>query len=220
MIINHPVVETDYYKKIEKIISDLDKWGILYRAPGYCLSMSDIILNKLKMDGISAELLECSLMVVYKDPPGIHLIGYDGIYPADYDPKNNIQNHIVCLVNTPIPLIVDLSTSHLDENVPYVIIPALKDNSGQITYDFGSSIWTYQEKSNCELPGLYQKSIIDRIDTDNKIESNINLIKKVLLIIITITFINSIRGFYDFYSKYIVKDNNWGPQPTELNRNK
>jgi hypothetical protein len=204
--------ETDYYIKIQDVINQLNNMGLLDRGVGYCFSMSDILLKLLYKNGIDAELVECSLMVVLKDPPGMHLVGYNGFSQIN-NYVDEMENHVVCVTKTPIPILIDASLKHVDPNVPYVCIPItgkeLHTNIAE--YDFGTSIWTYEKKEKSELPGLHQKSILDRINKDRKIDTDIKLMQKVVISIAIISTLNLIRGSYDFYQKYINQNNNFGP---------
>jgi hypothetical protein len=202
----------DYYQTILGVITNIQNAGLIGRGSGYCVSMSDMILKLLNKHGIECELIECSVMITLKDPPTLHLIGYSGLY----EPKNNIDemsNHVICITKTQVPILIDVSLSNIDTNVPYVCMPIIKKynhcNIGE--FDFGTSIWTYEQKFNSELPMLYQKSILQRIKTDLKTRSDIEILKKIIIAVAIISTINLIRGSYDFYQKYINQTNDFGP---------
>jgi hypothetical protein len=204
--------ETDYYIKIQGVINEINNMGLLDRGVGYCLSMSDILLKLLYKNGIDAELVECSLMVILKDPPGMHLVGYTGFgNVGNY--VDEMENHVVCVTKTPIPILIDASLKHVDANVPYVCIPVTgKESHTSIAeWDFGTSVWTYEKKANSELPMLHQKSILDRIRKDKKVDTDIKLMQKVVISIAIISTLNLIRGSYDFYQKYVNQTNDFGP---------
>ena len=68
------------------------------------------------------------------------------------------------------------------------------------------------------MPGLHQQSILERIETDLKVESRIcenekqiKLIQRIAIAVLCVSSINLIRGSYDHYQKYVVKDNGFGP---------
>lgn len=212
-LIDHPATKTDYYAKVVETLNEVSRWGLLERSQGYCISISDIIVNRLRQKGIKAKLLECSLMITLKDPLSIFLVGYDGIIPEDFDPKEQTQNHVVCITDTEIPLLIDASISHVDPDISYVILPTdIKNSDHIIEYDYGTSIWSYKEKINTELPKLFQRSVIDRIKTDNKTRTDINLIKTGMILVSLVTTLNFGRGIFDFYQKYVNDTNNFGPE--------
>jgi hypothetical protein len=212
---NHPIITTDYYIKIKSVVDNLYQSGMVEAGSGYCLSMSDIVLKLLHKEGIKSKLVECSLMVTLKKPPGMYLMGYPGFNQNNYSPEKMMQTHIVCVTETEIPILIDLSISHIDKEVSYICAPIMNDfeHTNLAEYDFETSTWTYTEKkdTNIELPKLHQKSIIDRIKTDNEIKKQISIIQKLILIALSISSLNFIRGGYDFYQTYINPYNDWGP---------
>jgi hypothetical protein len=212
---NHPVIETEYFKIIKGLVEGLHKSGMLEAGSGYCLSMSDIVLKLLHKEGIKSKLVECNLMVTLKNPPGMYLMGYPGFNGSNYDSEKMMQTHIVCITETEIPILIDLSISHIDKKIDYICAPILKnfDHTNLAEYDFETSTWTYTEKkdTDIELPKLHQRSILDRINTDNKIQKQIGLIQKLIIVALSVSSLNFIRGSYDFYQTYLNKHNDWGP---------
>jgi hypothetical protein len=209
---SHPIEETDFYKKIEKVLTLLDKTGLIDRGMGQCYAMSDIVLKMLHSEGIDAELVECSLLVLYKNPPRIHIVGYSGFGDVT-NFADQMQNHVVCVTKTPIPFLIDASIKNVDKNVKYVCVPITgkEEHTNIVEHDFGESVWTYQAKLNSELPALHQKSILERIKTDIKLNSDISLLKRIIFLLALLTSFNFIRGSYDFYQKYVNQTNDFGP---------
>lgn len=210
-----PIAQTEYFKRVKEIVDNLHNSGMIETGSGYCLSMSDIVLKLLYKVGIKSKLIECNLMVMLKNPPGMFLVGYPGFNQSDFTSDKMMQTHIICVTETEVPILIDLSVSHIDKNIPYICAPILKnyDHANLSEYEFETSIWTYTQKedSNIELPKLHQKSILDRIKTDQQISKEINFIKLLLVILFCISSLNFIRGGFDFYQTYINQTNNWGP---------
>jgi hypothetical protein len=206
---------------IQQTLEDMMTDGFMSRGSGHCFSMSDMIQKLLYKQGIKSELIECSLMVFIKDPPILHFIGYHGMMEIE-DRSKQMENHIVCLTHTEVPYLIDLSTSYIDPHVPYVCIPITKEfeNTNLVEHDFGTSVWTYQQKVDSELPILHQKSILQRINTDKNVHKDIQFLKKIILAALTISSLNFIRGSFDFYQKYVVEDNNYGPNKVMVDSNK
>lgn len=219
---NHPATQTEYFKIIKSVVDNLYKSGMIDSGSGYCLSMSDIVLKLLHKEGIKSKLVECSLMVTLKNPPGLYLMGYPGFNPNTYDDKKMLQTHIVCVTETEIPILIDLSVSHIDKQIHYICAPILKslEHTNLSEYDFETSTWTYTQKEDTELelPKLHQKSILDRIKTDQSVNKEIRFIKTLLIVLFCVSSTNFIRGSYDFYQTYINKHNDWGPSKVEIMR--
>lgn len=203
------VKSQDYYNVILEVMNYIKNTGLLERGSGYCFSMSDIISKLLSKEGIESELVECNLMVMRKSPPGLYLIGYPG-FAEDTDNKNNtIQNHVVCITKTPIPILIDASLNYVDSQHEFICEPIYKDyikgkeETTIAEFEFENSSWNYQKRSVSDLPILHQKSIIDRIKTDIRFEKELRFLKKFLYIMFTVSFLNFSRGMYDFYLTFI-----------------
>jgi hypothetical protein len=219
---NHPVTQTEYYQTIKYVVDNLKTSGMLQAGSGYCVSMSDIIHKLLHKEGIKSQIVECSLMVTLKDPPGLFLMGYPGFNQNNYTPDKMISTHVVCVTETEIPILIDLSIGHIDKDIPYICSPIMRnyDHANLAEYDFESSTWTYTRKpeTEVELPKLHQRSILDRIKLDNQIQQQIGVIQKLVLIALSISSMNLIRGGYDFYQTYVNPNNDWGPTKTNIVR--
>lgn len=212
--------QTDYYKKIKNVVNELYLSGLVETGSGYCLSMSDIVHKLLHKEGIKSTLVECNLMVMVKNPPGLYLMGYKGFHEDTYDSTKKMENHIVCVTKTEIPILIDLSISHIDKNIFFICSPILnaETHTNLAEFEFESSTWTYTERLNSELPQLHEKSIIDRIKEDQRVSKEIKFIKLIMIILFFISSTNFVRGAYDFYQKYINTTNGFGPNKTEMIR--
>jgi hypothetical protein len=219
---NHPVTETEYFKIIKGVVDNLKTSGMLEAGSGYCLSMSDIILKLLHKQGIKSKLVECNLMVTLKNPPGMFLMGYPGFNQNNYNSEKMMQTHIVCITETEVPILIDTSISHIDKSIPYICAPILRnfEHTNLTEYDFETSTWTYTEREDVdiELPKLHQKSIIDRIKKDGEIQKQISTIQKIVIIALSISSMNFMRGAFDFYQTYVNQNNDWGPTKTNILR--
>jgi hypothetical protein len=195
----------DYYLKVKEIIEDLIHSGMLRFGSGYCLSMSDVVLKLLHKEGIRAEMIECNLMVMMKEPPGLVLVGYRGFMENTLNSGQKIDNHVVCITKTKIPILIDLSVSHIDPKVQYICEPILDEHphTDLAEFDFPSSTWTYQSRNDSELPKLHQKSILNRIKTDIRIDKEITFIKYFLFILFAVSSLNFTRGVYEFYYTFV-----------------
>lgn len=195
----------DYFIKVQEIIDDLRHSGMLRFGSGYCLSMSDVILKLLHKEGINAELVESNLMVMMKNPPGLVLVGYKGFMENSLNTGQRIDNHVVCVTKTKIPILIDLSVSHIDPQMPFICEPILDEHlhTDLAEFDFDSSTWTYQSRNDSELPKLHQKSIINRIKTDIKVDNEIKFIKYFMFVLFAVSSLNFARGMYDFYYTFV-----------------
>lgn len=202
--------EQRYYQKILNLVHQVKQSGLLEKGFGQCLSMSDIILKLLYKEGIESELVECSLMVMRKDPPGVYLVGYPGFIENQYNKDERIQNHVVCITKTEIPILIDISIFSIDNTIEFICEPILKEevHADLAEFEFPNSTWTYQKRPTTGLPRLYEKTMLNRMQTDAKIEKEIKFIKSFLCIMFLVSFLNFTRGMYDFYLTFMIGNKN------------
>lgn len=199
------------YITVMQLIKHLWESGVIVRGSGFCFSMSDMVKKLLKIEGISCKLVECDLMICNKKRPSLSLIGLDHHMDSSYE---SINSHVVCVTETEIPMIIDLSVFHFrDLSEKCFICERLSDGNGStLAYlDLDGITWEYNIKENQTLPELHQQSILDRIKTDIKIFDKIHYINKILIFLFILTSLNFVRGVYDFTQKYLIKDNGFGP---------
>jgi hypothetical protein len=192
------------FDKVQEIIQELWEDGLIQRGRGHCYSMSDIIHKLLFHHGIDSYLQECQLMVAKKDISDLMLIGYS---MADNisDSVTQVKTHVICITKTKEPILIDLSVYGIVNDVPYIcekIDKDVKNLTSKFTFPDGSFIYS-KKSTNYQLPQLHERSIIDRIETDNKIFSNIKYIKIFLCVLFVVSSVNLTRGFVDFYLTFV-----------------
>jgi hypothetical protein len=208
----HPEYDKDPdYQKIMDIVEGLWLGRVIERGAGYCLSMSDLIHTVLREQaGIDSQVVECKLTVLTNNPPSLKLIGHEGLKTG-----NNIDaldTHVVCITNTTTPYLIDLSVSNILSTVSYVVEPLTSTTNTMLDLSTGGSKWIYQQRENHKLPEIYQSNMLNRYRTDRKIFNSIRWLKILIVVVITISTVNAVRGAYDFYQVYIDDQNYWGPQ--------
>ena len=104
---------------------------------------------------------------------------------------------------TEIPMIIDASISHLLPNNSVIVDELVSENSRIFAnIDHQGFLITYQQKDKNKVVHHYQKSILERIKTDQNIFDNLTALKKIVIVALLISAINGSRGFYDFYQQY------------------
>jgi hypothetical protein len=205
---------TKYYQDTLKIVKELWDGGVIMRGAGFCYSMSDIARIMLIQKGIPCRLAECKITIMSNDPPNLVLIGHDGLlHGGKSNNLGDIDTHIVVVTETEIPMIVDLSISHVRKDVPYIVERLTPGVTEDVLADiqFSGSRWTYHIKESVSIPSIHQQSIVQRIQTDQKVKKDIGWLKILIIAAISISSLNAIRGTYDFYQVYINDTNYWGP---------
>jgi hypothetical protein len=203
------------YQKIVFALSRMSRSGIINLGSGYCVSMADMVKTTLEHCGISARVVETQLTISYINATTGNIENTNYIGFSDIVNPGEIDTHVVVITETEIPFLVDASIQHrLTSGYTAVIEPIERSINNPLTLvekKFNSTLaLTYQQKKLQSVAMQYNESIINRIDTDKKIFSNLKLLKILIGIALIIGAFNAMRGTYDFYQVYFNNDNNRG----------
>jgi hypothetical protein len=201
-----------YYKSIKRVVQIFEDSGLIFRSQGHCIGTSDLVRRLLLDSDIESSIVECSLSVLDRDPINkINFVGYDTNKSKNH--SHEVETHVICITKTEIPILIDLTVQ--TTKTKYIVFPLFDElvtnRENILTLDFGHSLWIYNKREMTSLPGLHEKSIIERIQTDYKVQSQINILKKIVIFIAVMSSLNFLRGSYDHYQKYINKTNGFGP---------
>lgn len=204
------IKNTSDYKKIKEVLDRMERTNLIWLGRGQCISMSDVICAALFQAGIKSKMTECQVVITNKniEPHQSVSVGYDSsIQPGQID------THVVCITETEIPMVIDASISYLLPEKKKIIIEEVVNLSNRIFCDIKHEGFelTYQQKTTNKVIFEHQRSILERIQTDNKIFKNLGFLKLLVILALTISTINATRGFYDFYQKYVDENSFIGP---------
>lgn len=195
------------YKQISELLSDMVKGGVINLGTGYCLSMADMVRTALKHRGIDSKLVDCQATLTYdgKFAKGNMFIGYPNVINP-----GEIDTHVVVVTSTNPAYIIDASIANRLPQNTFAIVEPIKFNSdNQLTLvnskysEYGLKV-SYQQKKLQSASYQHQKSIVERIEMDKKINDDIQYLKTLNYIGITLStfaFLNVIAkvfGWYDF----------------------
>jgi hypothetical protein len=203
--------KSDTYIKIKQILEELVRRGLFQRFDSECIAAADILQHNLAAKGISSRLVECQLSIVNWDKDRGLLWRFVGF--SNNLTTQGVDTHVVVITDEEKPWLIDLSIANtISGDRPWVIEP-LKDEGNLIIsrYKIDELELTYHPKLDPRLIGLHQKTLLDRINGQVRIENQIKKLKFILAFLIVVASLNFIRGGYDFYQTYIVDDNHWGP---------
>lgn len=186
------VIKDPQFPNIKQVIDSLWESGIIQRGNGYCLGMSDIIQKLLESKGVKSKIVECKLIVLKKNPPGIHLIGQNGMYSEGNLDRNQVKvdTHVVVITDTKIPMLIDTSIGHVSDKVPYVCGEVNGKDNVLAEYKVDDSEWVYLKKPVEVLPELHQKSLLERIKTDVNVANTLQFLKYIVIALICMSLIN------------------------------
>jgi hypothetical protein len=200
------------YTIVSEVLTKMVKSGVFSLCAGYCISMSDMVRTALKHRGVECKLVECTLTITYHNtvPPDVSFVGF-----SDMNNPGEIDTHVVLVTNTNPPYLIDASIPHrLPEGLFAIIQPVKASRDFELLDCRFNSVnisVLYEQKKSQHVPTHYQESIIERIQTDRKIFTNLGFLKLLIGVALVISSLNFIRGAYDFYQVYINEDNYRGP---------
>lgn len=202
------LLQNEEYQKISTVLFTLLESGIISLGQGYCVSISDVIHTLLTQINIPCVLTECQLAIRSKKTNHIDLIGFD--FPAK---PEEVKTHVIIITQTKIPMIIDASIGYKLSHPNAIIVDSIEDKQDRIIANIETPEYsiTYQEKRTFKLPMLHQRSIINRMNTDNMIFNSIRTLKIMVILALLISSVNASRGIYDYYQVYINENNHWGP---------
>ena len=171
------------YKQIASIVSDMARTGALFLSTGHCISSANMIYTALKQKGINSKIVEVETTICNVGDDGAETFFYMGF--DNIASPGEIDTHVVVITETNPPYIIDASISNKIRNrnkeiIPVIIEPVEKELNrliGNFKYFDEKLLILYREKINQKDAISFQKSILDRIETDAKFTSEINLLK-------------------------------------------
>jgi hypothetical protein len=177
------------YFKIVGIIESLVPGGTLQKLQGNCVASAELICSLLDMAGIPSRIVECQLTIKKNsNPVEFYFVGFDNV-----GFKGELDTHLVVITETEIPILIDCAVGHyFEHDQPVIIEQADNYSTTQLlsAFEFGNYSCTYKTKKTIKLPSLHQKNILDRIQTELKFDHDIKLLKKVVIGICCLSFIN------------------------------
>lgn len=213
-ITNHSGNNPEYHK-IVKVINSLAGSGSLFLGSGYCIAMCDLLQPILLHYGIKCNIVEVTLTISFnqsKDDRSTLAIGFNNVTD---DSPNSVETHVVLVTDTNPPFIIDPSISHKLPPGRGVIIAACEDTKDRHLVDFinheDNIRVTYIQKVLQKVPSAHQSSIVNRIYKDYMVEKRLKLLTTLLVVAMTVSSLNFVRGSVDFYKVYFDTENYWGP---------
>lgn len=197
--------ETPTYKNVHKLMCSLIESGITKMGEGYCISVSDIILNMVTQYGVKASLLEVKLSIMDKISGISGMIGHEVTW--EKNSHTHVTTHVVVCVDGEIPFFIDGSIAHrLPNNMQCIINPIENLGSKMLSnFEYGNYGFIYQEKTDgLGIPQLHQISILDRMGTDKRIFDTMKQLKilNIIGIVLSAFALINVFGkvFLDWYN--------------------
>lgn len=209
---NQELKNLDYYQTIAHTLSDMVSNGVLQLTGGYCLTTSSMIQTALFQQNIESYLLEVELVITYQNHNQFtnRFVGFDKAKN-----QGEMDTHIVVITKTPNPILIDASIWRFIPQDSWAIIDAFNKTTpdriiGNYVFPYYNISLIYKEKTKQPISESHYTSIINRINTDKSIFKKLKWLTIVVIILLSISGLNFIRGVTDMYLVYI-EQNYWGP---------
>jgi hypothetical protein len=204
------VRDTKYYKNIIKCFQKLDEYHTLSRFDGYCLAASDIISKMLIHYGVDCKIIECELMITWKNEKDDEfiMVGFDDILTDKEISSGSVDTHAIIITDTEIPVLIDASiTRYLPSDRPYVVERTHRtttDPSIIAEYEFGDCRLVYFIKKNTKWPALHNTSVLNSLNKDMRTKNKISLLQKLIITAVGIGLINFLFNLTLVVNKFIL----------------
>lgn len=183
------------YKAVEHLIAEMNADNTIQRFQGACVPASEIVQAILHSRGIKSRLIECTALVVNSPSNGnsVHFIGFDSLVPLK---PNEMDTHVIVLVEAANPFIIDASIGHKMGNPRYVVVSPLSSSDPDIISEasFKGAKVTYRVRKNIRYYNLHQKSLIDRLEAERKMQSDIATLFSTTRILVWIGVFNMVAN--------------------------
>lgn len=196
---------TPTYKKVHQLMCSLIESGITRMGEGYCISVSDIILNMIVQYGVKASLMEVKLSIMDKTTGISGMIGHEVVW--EKNSHTHVATHVVVCVDGEIPFFIDGSIAHRLPNNMQCVINRIENLGSKMlsNFEYANYGFVYQEKvDGMGIPQLHQISILERMGTDKRIFDTMKQLKLLNIIGIVLSAFALInvfgKVFLDWYN--------------------
>ena len=185
--------EQPEYKATKKLIAEMDADGAIVRFQGACLPASEIIQAILHSRGVRSRILECTALVANGPGNGnsVHFVGFDSLVPLQ---PNEVDTHMVVLVEAAQPFIVDASIGTKMGNARYVVVAPLSSTDPDIIAEaaFKGATVTYRVRKNIRYFNVHQKTLFERLEAERKVQSDISALYTIVKIAVGLGAFNMV----------------------------
>ena len=171
------------YQAICEMLSQMVRNGSIFLGAGYCMSMSDMVRSALKHRGIDSKLVDCQLTFTELKDGNAVGNGFIG-FPNVMNP-GEVDTHVVVVTSTSPAYLIDASLSkRLPEGRIAIVEPVKFNVDNQFglvscTYNDIGLKATYQQKKTQIASYQHQMSIVERMETDRKIQEDIKFLMRL-----------------------------------------
>ena len=177
---NEKLKKLPEFHKIIELLTKLEDGGILGRLGGNCITAADMVQTMLSQVGIQSEIVECQLCIYRRgEAVEFFFVGYDNTAF-----NGQVDTHMVVVTKTPIPVLIDLSVSHLmPSDRPFVVDSVSTSDPSIVTeHDYGNVKLTYQTKKQIKVPHLHQKTLLTRFTEELELKKTLFSLKNFVWI--------------------------------------
>lgn len=191
LTIDQELLNSEDYKTCITAIEYLRLSGMVEHAAGNCIAMADLLQHTLREFSIPNRIVECKLVMTIKNSGNVKEFRYVGFNGSTLN-SQFVDTHVVVVTDTRIPMVIDLSISHMLSNGRvWVVERLLSDDPEIITkINFPECSITYSHKKMIRLLGLHQTTLLQRISEEIETKKKLSFIQKITIVLGIFAFIN------------------------------
>jgi hypothetical protein len=145
----------------------------------------------LMKEGIESEIVEVQAIIIKHRPvKSTWFVGFDN---QATNAGQEIDTHIIVITKTEIPILIDISLSHLlPDTHPWVVeaLPPTIMERDVAEYKFKDFEINYKRKKFDKVPIFYKKTIYDKISGEAKLRKSIDTITKFVIVAVILSVFN------------------------------
>jgi hypothetical protein len=189
LTLDHVLMKDPHFFKIQELLRKLGQSDVLKNMKGNCVSACDTMQHLLLQVGIDSVIVECQLVITRdgtNQANDLLFIGYD-----DRNYAGEVDTHVILITKSKVPLIIDLSLSHVLPADHSYVIERLNDKNKELgVYTIGNLTLSYTNKPNIRLHNVHQKNLLSKFLEDERRDKKISFIERLAYWALVLTGIN------------------------------
>jgi hypothetical protein len=189
LTLDHVLMKDPHFFKIQELLRKLSQSDVLRNMKGNCVSACDTMQHLLLQVGIDSVIVECQLVITRdgtNQANDLLFIGYD-----DRNYAGEVDTHVILITKSKVPLIIDLSLSHVLPADHSYVIERLNDKNKELgVYTIGNLTLSYTNKPNIRLHNVHQKNLLSKFLEDERRDKKISFIERLAYWALVLTGVN------------------------------
>lgn len=201
---NSDLIDTKEFEIILKIINELSQAGVIFNFANNCVSAADILQSMLAKEGIETEIVEVQAIIIKHRPvKSTMFVGFDHQVS---NIGNEVDTHVIVVTKTELPILIDISLSHLlPDSHPWIVEPLAftVDERDIAEYRFENFEISYKRKKFNKVPIFYKKTLSEKINSEVQLRNSIKFVLKLAFIAVALSTFNFFANITLLLEKFV-----------------